>query len=252
MEGWLPRTVRSRLDPNERYGLRATLFGLAVVLAGVPFGFLLDQVVRKGSLVRYDTAAARALHHAVAGKRVLIWMLEVISFTGAPPFLTLISISAGAFLIWRKRYRLGAFLAVTAIGGSLIDSVVKIVVDRDRPSVDHPIITAHGQSFPSGHTMSSTYVYGALLLIFFPVIPKRWRAWAIAGWAFLVAAIGTSRLALGVHFITDVVGGAVLGLAWLTASTAAFSIWRTERGRKPVQPTRGLEPEARRDLSKPA
>jgi undecaprenyl-diphosphatase len=65
----------------------------------------------------------------------------------------------------------------------------------------------------------------------------------------LVAAIGVSRLALGVHYITDVVGGFILGLAWLTASTAAFSIWRKERGRKPVDPLRGLEPEAKRTLS---
>jgi undecaprenyl-diphosphatase len=66
----------------------------------------------------------------------------------------------------------------------------------------------------------------------------------LAGAVLLVAAICFSRLALGVHFITDVVGGVVLGLAWLAASTAAFSIWRVERGRPPVQVKEGVEPEA--------
>jgi undecaprenyl-diphosphatase len=64
----------------------------------------------------------------------------------------------------------------------------------------------------------------------------------------LVAAICFSRLALGVHYISDVVGGVVLGLAWLAASTAAFSIWRVQRGRSPVEVSEGLAPEAAEDL----
>ena len=53
-------------------------------------------------------------------------------------------------------------------------------------------------------------------------------------------AVVFSRLALGVHYLSDVVGGIVLGLAWLAVSTATFSIWRVERGRPPVHPTEGL------------
>jgi undecaprenyl-diphosphatase len=64
----------------------------------------------------------------------------------------------------------------------------------------------------------------------------------------LVLAIGFTRLALGVHYLSDVVGGIVLGLAWLALSTATFSIWRVERGRPPVQPLEGVEPEAAADL----
>jgi len=64
----------------------------------------------------------------------------------------------------------------------------------------------------------------------------------------LVGAIGFTRLALGVHYISDVLGGVVLGLAWLAASTAAFSTWRLERGRPAVDPMEGLEPEAAADL----
>ena len=59
----------------------------------------------------------------------------------------------------------------------------------------------------------------------------------------MVVAVGFTRLALGVHYLSDVVGGIVLGLAWLAVSTATFSIWRVERGRPPVHPTEGLEPE---------
>jgi membrane-associated phospholipid phosphatase len=122
------------------------------------------------------------------------------------------------------------------------------VVDRARPSLEDPVATAHGKSFPSGHAMSSTFVYGALLLVFLPVIGRRYRPLVIGGAVLLVLAIGFTRLALGVHYITDVVGGIVLGLAWLAASTAAFSIWRVERGDPPVDVAEGLEPEAAEDL----
>lgn len=68
----------------------------------------------------------------------------------------------------------------------------------------------------------------------------------IAAYVAIVALVAASRLALGVHFVSDVLGGFFLGLAWLAMSTAAFSIWRTERGREPVHVTEGVEPETAR------
>lgn len=249
MKNGLPDFVRRRLDPKQRYGLRATLFGLAVALVGIPFAWLLDQVIRRGGLIRIDSSAAQALTDSVRGHTVLIGGLKVLTFLGTPQFLTLAVVIGSAFLWRRHRYRLLSFLIVTSVGGAIIDSVVKILVNRDRPNLANPIIPLHGKSFPSGHTMSATIVYGALLLIFFPVIPRRRRLIWVAGALILVAAIGMSRLALGVHYISDVVGGFVLGLAWLIASTAAFSIWREERGREPVAALRGLEPESKHDIS---
>jgi len=241
--------VSRRLDPEQRYGLRATLFAIAVALVGAPFGWILDQVVRKGALVRADTSAARALHSAVVGHRTLITALKALTFIGTPIFLTIVVVVCSLFLLRRHRYRLMSFLIITSIGGGIIDSVVKIIVNRHRPNLANPLITLHGRSFPSGHVMSSTIVYGAVLLILMPVISKRWRVPSICAVLLLVASIAVSRLALGAHFITDVIGGFFLGLAWLIASTAAFSIWREERGRKPVDPLRGLEPEAKQSLT---
>jgi membrane-associated phospholipid phosphatase len=240
--------IRKRLDPAGRYGLRTTLFAIAIMLVAVPFGFLLDQVVRRGDLITLDTAAARNLHRMVAGKEALVVFLRVVTFLGTPPWFFFIVAVAAIYLWRRNRMRLAAYLVTTSIVGGIIDSVVKIVVDRPRPSLEDPILLAHGKSFPSGHAMSSTVVYGALLLTFMPAIPKRFRRSAIVGLSLLVLVIGFSRLALGVHYLTDVLGGYALGAAWLAASTAAFSIWRTERGRKPVEPLKGVEPEAKKDL----
>jgi membrane-associated phospholipid phosphatase len=241
--------VRRRLDPEGRYGLRVTLFAVAFLLVAIPFGFLLDQVKRHGALIRLDTSAARNLHDWVRGSPNLVRALKLLTFLGSPPWFYLLVIPS-ALWVWRRGHlRLGVFLLVTTLGGGLIDTIVKVVVDRDRPSLVDPVATAHGQSFPSGHSMSSTFVYGALLLVFLPGVARRYRPALVGGAVVLVLAIGFSRLALGVHYVTDVLGGYVLGLAWLAASTAAFSTWRVERGRAPVEVTEGLEPEAASDLA---
>jgi membrane-associated phospholipid phosphatase len=241
--------ARHRLDPDERYGLRLTLFALAFLLVAVPFGLLIEQIKTKGTLIRLDTAAARDLHDWVRGSPRLVTGLKVLTFLGTPAWFYVL-VTVAALVVWRRgRGRLALFLVVTTLGGGLLDTVVKIAVNRPRPSLVDPVATAHGKSFPSGHAMSSTIGYGALLLVFLPVIAPRLRPLVIGGFALLVAAIGFSRLALGVHYITDVIGGYVLGLAWLAASTAAFSTWREERGRPPVDPVEGLEPEAAADLS---
>ncbi len=248
MRAALPDPVLRRLDPENRYGLRLTLLAVALVLVAVPFGILVDQVVRRGPLVRVDTAAANDLHDWARGSPAAVRILEAISFVGSPPWLTVIVVVAVVYVLRRHRVRLAVFLVATTLTGGLIDTAVKIAVDRDRPSLDAPVATAHGQSFPSGHAMSSTIAYGALLLVLMPALAPKARRPAVAGVVVLVLAIGFSRLALGVHYVSDVIGGYALGLAWLAASTAAFSVWRVERGRRPVEPLEGLEPEAAADL----
>ena len=246
--GDLRQALRRRLDPAERYGLRVTLFAAAFALVAVPFGLLVGQVRGHGRLVDIDTAWVNDLHRWVRGSPGVVGPLKAVSDLGTPIWLWLVVIAASVVLVRAGRTRLLVFLLVTVIVGSLLDTVVKVIVDRPRPVLLDPVAHARGKSFPSGHTMSSTIVYGSLLLIFLPGFARRWRKVLVAGAVGLVLAIAFSRLALGVHFLSDVMGGIVLGLAWLAVSTATFSIWRVERGRRPVEPTQGLEPEAAPDL----
>lgn len=234
---------RRRLDPEERYGLRLSLFSVAFLLVAIPFGFLVEQVVNNGSLVRADTSAARSLHVWMTGSPGAVRVMKIVSFAGQPALFFVI-VPAAALVVWRWHHiRLAVFLVVTTALGGVLDTIVKLVVDRSRPSLVDPVATAFGKSFPSGHAMSSTIVYGSLILVFVPLVGRRQRVALVVAVTVAVLAIGFSRLALGVHFISDVLGGYVLGLAWLAASTAAFSIWRVERGRPPVEPLDGLEPE---------
>jgi undecaprenyl-diphosphatase len=245
----LPPSVTRRLDPAGRYGLRLTLFAVAFALVAVPFGLLVAQVRGDGRLVELDTAGLERLHDWVRDSPGAVTALKAVSDLGTPIWLWLVVIIGTVVLLRAGRTRLALFLVITPLVGGLIDTIVKIAVDRPRPVLIDPVAHARGKSFPSGHAMSSTVVYGTLLLVFLPLIARRWRPLVIAAAAGLVLAIGFSRLALGVHYLSDVVGGIILGLAWLATSTAAFSIWRVERGRRPVKPMEGVEPEVAKAIT---
>ncbi|HEY1281564.1 MAG TPA: phosphatase PAP2 family protein [Acidimicrobiales bacterium] len=243
------RKLERRFDPVGRYGIRLTLLGAAVVLVGIPFGMLLEQVLRSGPLTRVDTGVARTLNDHIGSIPGGAGTLQVISFLGKPIWLGLI---VGAVVVWaliRRRLRVAVFLVVTCLGGGLVDSLVKQAVGRSRPVVDHPVAHAFGKSFPSGHSMSSTICYGALVLVFLPLLGPVARRVAIGAAAALVLAIGIARMALGLHFLSDVLGGYVLGAAWLMASVAAFEMYRDDLGLRPTAPvTEGVEPEQAREL----
>jgi undecaprenyl-diphosphatase len=236
--------VYRRLDPVQRYGLRLTLVAVVMVLIAAPFSFLLFQVLAEGPLTRFDGDLADRFNQLVAGHDNWIAFLDFISLLGKPITLW-IATGAAVIYTWRNgAHKLTLFLVATTLGGSIVSTGVKLAVDRPRPEVDHPIIEAFGKSFPSGHALSSTVVYGAILLTFLPVLRPRLRHLAIAVTATLVLFIGLSRLFLGVHFLTDVLAGHILGLAWLIGATSVFEIWRVERGRPPVHVLdEGIEPE---------
>jgi membrane-associated phospholipid phosphatase len=155
------------------------------------------------------------------------------------------------WLLWRRLPRLALFVVITAAGSSLLNAVVKTSVHRLRPVLTDPVAHEPGLSFPSGHAQAAIVGYAVLLLVFLPVLHGIWRRLAAAFAVLMVLAIGFSRIALGVHYLSDLVGGYVLGAAWVASMTALFNTLRIERGRRPVSVTEGLEPEQEPRLSGP-
>ncbi len=243
MRRGLPDWAQRRLDPTGRYGLRLTLYALAATLVAIPFSYLLLQVLSSGPLTKADQGIAEAIHGWIRGSDALVALAFFFSFLGVPPFFYA-TVGASAYWFYRKGYwRLALFMVTTPLIGGAISTAVKVLVDRPRPVLDEPITEAFGKSFPSGHALTATVAYGTLLLAFLPLLPARWRPRALAGYVALVLLISASRLGLGVHYLSDVLGGIVLGAAWLCVSVATFRIWRREQ-RKPVpEVLEGVEPE---------
>jgi len=189
------------------------------------------------------------LNALIAPHPAAVAVFKGISTAGGRSWLIPLVVLVCVLLLIRRRQRLAIYLAITGLGAALLDPSLKALVGRVRPVVADPIAYGMGNSFPSGHTLGSTIVYGALTLVFLSVARGKWRWWLVGAAALLVFAIGVSRLALGVHFLSDVIAGWLLGLAWISITAYAFRVWRREAG-KPVTPlAEGLEPEAAPDLA---
>jgi undecaprenyl-diphosphatase len=225
----------------------------AVGVAALVFAVLVLLVrARWLPLESVDRGLAAGLNEAVAGQRPMVTALEFVTGLGSHAVLMWLVAIATVLLVVRRRFRLAAYLVVTGAGALVLDPALKHAVGRLRPVVEHPVAAGGGNSFPSGHALVSIIVYGALLLVFAPALSRRARRPVAVGVAVLVAAIGFTRLALGVHFLSDVVGAWCLGVAWLGVTTYAFELHRRQTGRQVTRPlAEGLEPEAAADL-KPA
>ncbi|RKR91158.1 undecaprenyl-diphosphatase [Micromonospora pisi] len=227
-----------------------SLAGLVFIVGtGAGFALLLMLVrVGWGPLHRVDAGVAAWFNELVAPHHPLVTVLRAITDLGGRPIMMWLVTVAVVGLLIRRQGRLAGYLVVTGIGALALDPSLKALVGRLRPVVDVPVAAGVGNSFPSGHALGSIVAYGALLLVFLPAVRPRWRRPAIVFVAVLVFAIGLTRIALGVHFVSDVIGGWLLGLAWLVVTGYAFRFWRRERGRPVPALTEGLEPEARQDL----
>jgi undecaprenyl-diphosphatase len=237
------------LRPYEHFAWRS-LTGLIVLIAGATgFGLLL-LLVRDGwpPLVSFDRNAVDMLNHAVAGDRVAVTMLTAVTGLGGRTILFWLVTVSTAIMLIRRQYQLTAYMVVTGLGALALDPAIKALVGRLRPLVPTPVATAPGYSFPSGHTLDATVFYGVMLLVFLPIIPRRLRKLAIGLVIALVVTIGFSRVAIGVHYPSDVIGGWLLGVAWLAITAHAFGHWRTEAGRPPRHLSDGMAPEAAAQL----
>jgi undecaprenyl-diphosphatase len=197
---------------------------IAVTVATLVFTVLLIGVrLRWSPLEAADHDAAARLNSLVAGHPALLAVIKAITWLGSNGVLwTVLGVSA-AVMALRRRWKLALYLLVTGAGALVLDPVLKSLVGRLRPVVAHPVAHGTGNSFPSGHSLGSIVCYGAVLLVFLPGTRPGWPRTALRyGIGVLIAVIGISRILLGVHYLSDVVGAWALGLTWLGVTALAF------------------------------
>jgi membrane-associated phospholipid phosphatase len=128
----------------------------------------------------------------------------------------------------QSQWLLPLLLAVP--GGMLLNVAVKDLVRRPRPHFDDPLLTLTTYSFPSGHTASATVFY-AFLCVFLLAQPsaRPWRGAIVATAVAMVLLVGLSRIYLGAHYVTDVLGAIVEGMLWVWLSLAVTRALRRRR-----------------------
>jgi len=184
-----------------------------------------------GPLRTVDLDIVRSLNGYISGHRAQLQFWTMVSLLFGPVVLPTAVLLAAALLWFRGLRRSALLIAVAMIGATSLSSIVKVLVGRARPVPMNPVGSANGYSFPSGHTLSSMVVIGVALLLLLPAVPARGRVPLSAGAVLLAAAVGFSRLILGVHFFSDVLGSWLIGGAWLLVLLAGFRRTLAAQGR---------------------
>jgi undecaprenyl-diphosphatase len=176
--------------------IAAALWLAALIFGGAGFG--LDEQVYHSLYAGIDPVFTRNAR----------FLTRLGSWTVLVP----VTVIAAIFLAYRRRIR-AALLLIMVFGGRLLVELQKVIVDRPRPGVSPHLEAVHSMSFPSGHSANAMITYLAIAMLL--PVPQRMRA-ILVGIALAVALqVGWSRVALGVHWPSDVLGGWAFGLFWI-------------------------------------
>jgi undecaprenyl-diphosphatase len=230
-----------------RFTGRSAAAFVMLLLIGLLIAALL--AVAAGPVRAFDQWVATSVNAVVTPHPVLVGVLTAVTALGSTWTAAATLSTVAVALLIRHRWRLAAYVAVTALGGVGLSPAIKELVGRLRPVVPQPVLLAPGPSFPSGHATTITITVGVLILVALPALSARAGRAAVAGGVLTVLLVGCTRIALGVHFVSDVAAGWVLGAAWVALTATAFRGWRHASGPADTSPARGLEPEAGPDLA---
>jgi membrane protein DedA with SNARE-associated domain len=223
-----------RMQPGGALGLSLTASLIAIAGAGWAFGAVLQDVLARDDVALLDGWVQRFF---VAGREP--WLTPLVqAITELGNAAVLIGLIALAGLGWWTRTRSWRplwLLASAYLGAEVLSDTVKDLTHRPRPPAAQAIGHLTGFAFPSGHATKATAVYGMLAALLAAATSSWARKVALWTAALLVAGlVGLSRLYLGAHWLTDVLGGFALGGVWLFAVlTAVRTVDALRRGRQP-------------------
>jgi membrane-associated phospholipid phosphatase len=208
------RFLRGRFSREGFLGLHLTIGLLVIITAGWWFHEIAEDVSRDAATrVLDDSITAWFQTHATPS---LTGFWRGMTFFGSVLFLASASAIVAVVLAIRGSfYRLLSFTLAVG-GGALLNLTLKHLFHRQRPVLENPLVTLSSFGFPSGHTMGATLFYGVLALVVTYWI-RSWLRRSLIGFvaAAVIALIGVSRIYLGAHYFTDVIGAIAIGLAWL-------------------------------------
>jgi membrane-associated phospholipid phosphatase len=210
--------LRAR-DPKT---VTASVLAVCLVLFLTAFARIAEDYLTGDPIVRWDVRFAIWLHdHA---SHPLVRLFDVITLAGNSAVLILVVLAIGIVLLRRARPNEAALLGLALGGAGLLNSLLKLAFHRPRPELAFVHLGTY--SFPSGHAAVSAATFTTLAYLLgrrYPSFGARVLIAVVSVVAMLL--VGFSRLYLGAHYLSDVLAGLSLGLAWASLCLLAYTIW---------------------------
>ncbi len=222
----LGRALSTTLTIARYLGIVAIVGFVFSAGAIVLFVELADEIGVGESLAEFDVALSAALReHLSLGT---LRFFAIVTRLGDVQVLFGVGMIVFAVLAIRQQRLLGAAWVVTTLSGALLNRSLKAIFERSRPLHDHGLTVEGGWSFPSGHACGSMLVYGLLAYIVVRSTPPVWHIPAALAGVALVIFVGSSRVLLQVHYLSDVLAGYASATAWVAICIAALEAvrWR--------------------------
>ncbi len=217
------KRIHYRYFPGAKGILRYDIFYLLILFLIFLFlwSFLgLSDLVERGRIQKFDEWVLSSVRHfddptQLRGPDWMKDFMRDITALGGLPILTLITLGVIGYLILQKSYRSLWLVLIATVSGFLMSLMLKFYFIRTRPDIVPHLMTETTPSFPSGHSMMSAVVYLTLAALLTRLeVSNKVRMYTISLAILVVFLIGISRVFLGVHYPTDILGGWTFGLGW--------------------------------------
>jgi undecaprenyl-diphosphatase len=218
------KAAANRLDLRSRKGFPVTVAGAIAALAFLAFLAVAEDILKQAKLA-LDMSAVLTMN-ALASP-VLTQVMRVVTRLGDFRMMVVeVTVAAILLAVWGHPRRAGSVVLLVSVGSVLVEAL-KPFFAQPRPTVLVELLAKPGSmSFPSGHAMAGLLLFGTLALMLSASRLPRWaRIWGSIGTLLLGLTVGVSRVYLGVHYATDVLGAWLLGTTMLATWAAAVLVW---------------------------
>lgn len=186
---------------------------LAFVIPLLLFVQLADEVGEQETL-RYDEQVLLAIYSLSSD--TLDRIIGATTDLGYTWWVGLVTIVAVSLCVMSRNYKNALVVVVGVVGSAIINLLLKLFFQRDRPELWERLITENSYSFPSGHAMASASLAAVIIVILWPT---KWRYFALTIGSVYVMYIGFTRMYLGVHYPTDIIAGWLVATSWVAITT---------------------------------
>jgi len=202
--------------------IRKNIRWIILLLCLIAFLGLLENIFRN-EIIEFDNDIYAVISMCIT--EPLTTILKIITNFGGAIIIILITAS---ILLFVKNKKIGQYVTLNLIIITLINQALKFIIQRPRPT-EYRLINQGGYSFPSGHSMVSMAFYGFFIyLIYNKVQNKYLKSILCIALSILILLIGISRIYLGVHYASDVIGGFIFSIGYLMVFTKLIKLFEQE------------------------